>query len=208
MNYIRPADEQWQAEIEIKRSQFIGIARRTSTEQAAREFIDEIRSRYPDARHHCSAYIVHRDDAQAIERSSDDGEPAGTAGQPMLEVLKGTDALDITVVVVRYFGGVLLGTGGLVRAYQDATKAVLAKVRWVERTQLDLFRVELDHAEAGKIESELRNQGYQILSTEYGATVTLLLAGDDALAERLAAMTAGAVEAKSAGQRWVDVDRP
>lgn len=208
MSYIRPADEQWQAEIEIKRSQFIGIARRTSTEQAAREFIDEIRSRYPDARHHCSAYIVHRDDAQAIERSSDDGEPAGTAGQPMLEVLKGTDALDVTVVVVRYFGGVLLGTGGLVRAYQDAMKAVLAKVRWVERTQLDLFRVELDHAEAGKIESELRNQGYQILSTEYGARVTLLLAGDDALAERLAAMTAGAVEAKSAGQRWVDVERP
>lgn len=208
MSYIRPADEQWQAEIEIKRSQFIGIARRTSTEQASREFIDEIRSRYPDARHHCSAYIVHRDDAQAIERSSDDGEPAGTAGQPMLEVLKGTDALDVTVVVVRYFGGVLLGTGGLVRAYQDAMKAVLAKVRWVERTQLDLFRVELDHAEAGKIESELRNQGYQILSTEYGARVTLLLAGDDALAERLAAMTAGAVEAKSAGQRWVDVERP
>ncbi len=208
MSYIRPADEQWQAEIEIKRSQFIGIARRTSTEQAAREFIDEIRSRYPDARHHCSAYIVHRDDAQAIERSSDDGEPAGTAGQPMLEVLKGTDALDVTVVVVRYFGGVLLGTGGLVRAYQDATKAVLAKVRWVERTQLDLFRVELDHAEAGKIESELRNQGYQILSTEYGATVTLQLVGDDALAERLAAMTAGAVEAKSAGQWWVDVERP
>ena len=208
MSYIRPADEQWQAEIEIKRSQFIGIARRTSTEQAAREFIDEIRSRYPDARHHCSAYIVHRDDAQAIERSSDDGEPAGTAGQPMLEVLKGTDALDVTVVVVRYFGGVLLGAGGLVRAYQDATKAVLAEVRWVERTQLDLFRVELDHAEAGKIESELRNQGYQILSTEYGATVTLQLVGDDALAERLAAMTAGAVEAKSAGQWWVDVERP
>lgn len=203
--YRRPTNSEWQAELEIKRSTFIGLVRQTPTEAEARAFIDEVRDRYPDARHHCSAYLVHQDGAQPIERSSDDGEPAGTAGQPMLEVLRGSGARDITAVVVRYFGGVLLGTGGLVRAYHDATKAALDDVTWVTRTQLELYRVELNHDEAGRVESDIRNAGYQILETDYAAKVGFLVAGDDALATHLASWTQGRVEPTRAGQRWVDL---
>ena len=97
--YRRPTAKEWQAELEIKRSTFIGLVRQTPTEASARAFIDEVRDRYPDARHHCSAYLVHQDGAQPIERSSDDGEPAGTAGQPMLCLLYTSDAADDIALV-------------------------------------------------------------------------------------------------------------
>lgn len=205
-SYLRPADNQWQAELEIKRSQFIGIARRTSTEEQARAFIDEVRSEYPDARHHCTAFVVHMDAAQPIERSSDDGEPAGTAGQPMLEVLRGSELMDITVVVVRYFGGVKLGTGGLVRAYQDATKAVLDEVAVVRRRPLDLYTVSIPHAEAGRIEAEIRGAGVDVLGVDYAAEAEMTLTvepGTD-IEGLIARLTSGQVEPKAAGERWID----
>ena len=127
--YLRPGSDRPVAETEVKRSRFIACAARVPDEDAARAFLAEIRAEFADARHHCSAYILHVDGANPVERSSDDGEPAGTAGQPMLEVLRGSGLQDVAVVVVRYFGGVKLGTGGLVRAYQDATRAVLEVAR-------------------------------------------------------------------------------
>lgn len=205
-SYLRPKDSEWSDELEIKRSQFIGIARRTTTEAEARAFIDDVRSRYPDARHHCNAFMIHMDQAQPIERSSDDGEPAGTAGQPMLEVLRGSDLMDITVVVVRYFGGVKLGTGGLVRAYQDATKAVLAKVDVVCRRPLDLFSVTVPHADAGRVEAEIRGAGVEVMNVEYAAEAVMTLAvepGTD-IDGLIAKITAGTVEPKDAGHAWVD----
>lgn len=205
-SYLRPADDEWVAEVEIKRSHFIGIARRTATEEQAREFIDDVRSRYPDARHHCTAFIVHMDNAQPIERSSDDGEPAGTAGQPMLEVLRGSEIQDITVVVVRYFGGVKLGTGGLVRAYQDTTKAVLDEVAVVRRRPLELYTVSIPHADAGAAESDIRRSGIEVLSVDYAAKAIFTLAvepGTD-IDGVIARVTSGRVEPKAAGERWVD----
>src|SRR5690625_7410464 len=100
-------------ELEIRRSRFITWLRRAGEEAAARALVDEARHTYPDARHHCSAFVVRVPGANLVERSSDDGEPAGTAGMPMLEVLRGSGLVDVAAVVVRYFGGVKLGTGGL-----------------------------------------------------------------------------------------------
>ena len=193
-----------QAEIEIKRSQFIGLAARTPTEEAARDFIAHVRSSYPDARHHCSAYIVHQVAAQPIERSSDDGEPSGTAGKPMLEVLRGIE--DVTVVVVRYFGGVLLGTGGLVRAYQDATRQALQELPLVRRRQRQLFRFDLDHAKAGRVEADIRAADFDVQDVEYGEKVTMRVATDDGegLANRVAALTGGHVAVKRDGEAWVE----
>ena len=111
-------------EIEIKRSRFITILRRAATEEDARALVSELRREFHDARHHCSAFVLGPD--RDIQRSSDDGEPSGTAGIPMLEALLRretvpgvTDLSDVSAVVVRYFGGILLGAGGLVRAYSE-----------------------------------------------------------------------------------------
>ena len=114
-------------ELEVKRSRFITLICRVTSEDEARAFIQATRAEYPDARHHCSAFIYAVEGANPVERSSDDGEPSGTAGQPMLDVLRGSGMLDIAAVVVRYFGGVKLGTGGLVRAYSDAVSLVLPR---------------------------------------------------------------------------------
>lgn len=207
-DYLCPAPHSGEvaarAEIEIKRSHFIGLAARTPTEESARDFIASVRSTYPDARHHCSAYIIHQVGAQPIERSSDDGEPSGTAGKPMLEVVRGIE--DITVVVVRYFGGVLLGTGGLVRAYQDATRHALGELSLVRRRQRQLFRFQLDHAEAGRVEADIRATGFDVQEVDYGAKVTMRVATDDGeeLANRIAALTGGQVEVERDGQAWVE----
>ena len=140
---------------------------------------------------------------QPIERSSDDGEPSGTAGKPMLEVVRGIE--DITVVVVRYFGGVLLGTGGLVRAYQDATRHALGELSLVTPTA-PAFRFQLDHAEAGRVEADIRATGFDVQEVDYGAKVTMRVATDDGeeLANRIAALTGGQVEVERDGQAWVE----
>lgn len=209
-SYVRPQPGRSNAEVEIKRSRFIGLAARCATEDEARDFIGAIRREYPDARHHCSAFVVQVDAAQPIERSSDDGEPAGTAGQPMLEVLKGwhdpEPLQDVTVVVVRYFGGVKLGTGGLVRAYQEATREVLQQVPLVLRRQLDLYTCEVPHADAGRVEAEVRAAGYTVVGVEYKAAAELAIACEPGapLPDFLASITSGAVEAHLEGQRWIE----
>lgn len=119
------------SEIEIKRSRFIASLARTDSEEAAREFIAQIRREFPDARHHCTAFIIHQDTGPDTARSSDDGEPAGTAGGPMLKVLTESGLTNVTCVVTRYFGGTKLGTGGLVRAYSEAVQQVLKNAQTV-----------------------------------------------------------------------------
>ena len=207
-SYVRPADELVTHEFEAKRSRFIGWIARATTEEEAREVINAAREEYPDARHHCSAFIVHQDAAQPIERSSDDGEPSGTAGKPMLEVLKGSGMQDVVAVAIRYFGGIKLGTGGLVSAYTESVADTLEHVTRVTREVRELGTVDFPHAEAGRIESELRTAGIDIVDVEYGRAATYTLAftpGErecvDAL---LAATTHGGAEMKEAGYRWVE----
>lgn len=209
-SYKRPvADDVVETEIEIKRSRFITLLGRVTDEQEARAFIDAARDRFPDARHHCSAYIYHVDDANPVERSSDDGEPSGTAGKPMLDVLKGSAMLDACAVVVRYFGGVKLGAGGLVHAYGGAVSEALPLVKQVTRAPKELYAVDFDHADAGRLEAELRNRGVHITDTEYAAKVTYTVAvdpgGKEDLDELIAALTQGSVEPRSVGSQWVEL---
>jgi uncharacterized YigZ family protein len=194
------------AEIEVKRSRFLCTLARVENESAARAVVDRMRKQHWDARHHCSAFVLGPDGA--LERSSDDGEPAGTAGAPMLDVLRGAVVSDVVAVVTRWFGGTLLGAGGLVRAYGDAVRAALDVAGTRRRELLREHLLRLDHADAGRVESELRARGIAVLDTSYAGHVTLRLgvAPEDErrLQALVAELTGGAVETQVAGERWVD----
>ncbi|MCC2313454.1 YigZ family protein [Cellulomonas xiejunii] len=194
-----------EATLEVKRSRFLCTLRRVEQEADARALVEEMRRTHWDARHHCSAFVIGPD--AMLQRSSDDGEPAGTAGAPMLEVLRGHRVSDVAVVVTRWFGGILLGAGGLVRAYGDAVSAGLAEVGTLERRLLEEWSVRLDHTEAGRVEAELRTRGVEVLDTTYAQDVRLLLGVTDprALVATVAALTSGRVGPEHVGERWVDV---
>ena len=179
-----------ESDLEIKRSHFLGLAARTTSEAQAREFIASRRALYPDARHHCSAFIIANPGATPTERSNDDGEPSGTAGKPMLEVLRGSQIFDVTVVVTRYFGGTLLGTGGLVRAYSQATTQALEQLSLCKRSQQYLWQLRAPVAEAGRIEAELRAGGANIVQTRWESQATIELASAVANPTELAALVA------------------
>ena len=208
--------DQPETDLEIKRSHFLARAARADCEEEARAFIAAVRGDHPDARHHCSAYTVPSPDALPIERSNDDGEPPGTAGRPMLETLRAADLTATAIVVTRYFGGVLLGTGGLVRAYSEAAARALAAAKRVRLTTRHLWDVRLPVADAGRIEAELRaacGRGEHDLTVEetvWGATHAVLLLATGApdaarITELLAAMTAGSAAPRSAGRRVVEL---
>lgn len=205
------AGQLFEHEIEVKRSRFIARIGRVQSEEQARAFIAAAREDYPDARHHCSAYIYRVDGAQPVERSSDDGEPAGTAGTPMLETLRGSGLCDVAAVVTRYFGGTKLGTGGLVSAYSTSTSQALEKVLRVTRKPRRVGVVDLPHADAGRVEGELRAAGIEVLGVEYGAVARYTLAFDPArlprVRERIAAATRGSAElADPAGPTYTWVE--
>lgn len=193
-----------EAEIEVRRSRFLCTLRRVGAEAEARDVVAGLRAQHWGARHTCSALVLGPD--SAVQRSSDDGEPAGTAGAPMLEVLRGAGLSDVVAVVTRWFGGTLLGAGGLVRAYGDAVRAAVELAGTTRRALVHEVAVELTHADAGRVESELRARGIAVLGTAYDARVRLLLgtASPMALAEMLAELTAGAASPVLVGERWVD----
>lgn len=196
-------------DLEIKRSHFLGLAARTTSEAQAREFIASRRALYPDARHHCSAFIIANPGATPTERSNDDGEPSGTAGKPMLEVLRGSQIFDVTVVVTRYFGGTLLGTGGLVRAYSQATAQALEQLSLCRRSQQYLWQLRAPVAEAGRIEAELRAGGANIVQTRWESQATIELASAVANPTELAALVAnvtrGQCQLEAAGTKILEL---
>lgn len=194
------------AEIDVKRSRFLCTLERVEDEAAARAVVDRLRRAHWDARHHCSAFVLGP--GGVVERSSDDGEPAGTAGAPMLEVLRGQGLSDVVAVVTRWFGGTLLGAGGLVRAYGDAVRLAVADAGTLTRELVRELTLEVDHADAGRVESELRSRGVAVLDTTYADRVTLrvgVVPGDVVRLHTLVAeLTSGATEVVAAGERWVD----
>lgn len=196
-------------DLEIKRSHFLGLAARTTSEAQAREFIASRRALYPDARHHCSAFIIANPGATPTERSNDDGEPSGTAGKPMLEVLRGSQIFDVTVVVSRYFGGTLLGTGGLVRAYSQATAQALEQLSLCKRSQQYLWQLRAPVAEAGRIEAELRAGGANIVQTRWESQATIELASavgnPTELAALVANVTRGQGQLEAAGTKILEL---
>ncbi len=194
------------SETEVKRSRFICHLERVTTEDEARAVLERIRKQYWDARHNCSAFVLGP--AGEVQRSNDDGEPSGTAGAPMLEVLRGREVSDVVAVVTRYFGGVLLGAGGLVRAYSDAVRAALDEVGVLERWLLEKVDVAVGHADAGKLENDLRARGVSVLGVDYAERATLHVAvpaGDLAsFSAVLAELTGGTAAAEPVGRDWVD----
>ncbi|MDO9495572.1 MAG: YigZ family protein [Nocardioides sp.] len=198
-----------EAEIEVKRSRFRCTLKRVESEDAARAVVARLRKEHWDARHHCTAYVLGPGGPDGVvERSSDDGEPAGTAGAPMLEVLRGHGVSDVVAVVTRWFGGTLLGAGGLVRAYGDSVRAGLDASGTLRRDLLHELVLDLAHTDAGRVESELRQRGVAVLDTTYGASVSLRLGVAPADVPRLhatlAELTGGTALAVPAGERWVD----
>jgi uncharacterized YigZ family protein len=169
----------------VKRSRFVARLRRTDHQADAEELIAVARQQDRGANHHCFAYIIGDDDSR-VERSSDDGEPGGTAGAPMLQVLRSRDLVNVTAVVSRYFGGVKLGTGGLARAYGGAVATALEGVELQPRSRREVFRLTVEHAEAGRVESELRRRGFEVTGVDYSERAVIVLSCSDASALRSA----------------------
>ncbi|MDM7489300.1 YigZ family protein [Rhodococcus sp. CSLK01-03] len=194
------------AETEIKHSRFRAVLRRVDSDTAALAFVEEQRRLYPDARHHCWAFVVGDEPAHRAERSSDDGEPGGTAGVPMLQVLHHRDLVNVAVVVTRWFGGIKLGAGGLVRAYSGAVAVAVDAATLVPRERREVFTLAVGHGDAGRVESELRGRGVSVLDVSYTERVVFTVAARDAteLQNLVASMTAGAGELVPVGTEWVD----
>jgi uncharacterized YigZ family protein len=153
------------AEIVIKKSRFIGHAKPVQSEEEAVAFINEIKLLHRQATHNCSAYVVGERDQ--FQKASDDGEPSGTAGKPILEVIKHKGLKNVAVVVTRYFGGIMLGAGGLVRAYTDgAVAAIEAADEIVNVLHREVF-VDVDYTWYGKLENELHGRGTRVGGTDF-----------------------------------------
>lgn len=194
------------AEVEFKRSRFICQLRRVEDEYGARAVIVAARKEHWDARHHCSAFVLGP--SAGVRRSNDDGEPAGTAGAPMLDVLTRREVSDVVAVVIRYFGGVLLGAGGLVHAYSESVSVALDEVGLQRRELRQLVEVSASHADAGRLENDLRAHAV-MEHVAYGENVTFTVAipaGDvDVFDQQVAAMSAGTAVIRTTETRWVDV---
>jgi len=160
-------------EFTVEKSVFIGHVKPVETEEEAREFIDEIKSKYKDATHNVWAYTIG--ETMNIQRYSDDGEPQGTAGIPTLEVIKKEDLRNVVVVVTRYFGGVKLGAGGLVRAYTKGAKIGLEAGKIVEKKPFIEVDISVDYTLLGKIQNELANREYTVKDIEYTDSVNIIL---------------------------------
>ncbi|MCM3704268.1 YigZ family protein [Cytobacillus firmus] len=158
-------------EIEIERSRFIAHVGRAETADEALEFIQKIKKVHSNATHNCSAYLIGENDQ--IQKANDDGEPSGTAGVPILEVLKKKQLKDTVVVITRYFGGIKLGAGGLIRAYGRATSEGLQATGIVERKLMTVMKTKIEYTLLGKVENELRSSIYAIKDIHYLDTVTV-----------------------------------
>lgn len=193
------------AELEVKRSRFRCELEPVGDVEAARAVVAAARKQYWDARHHCSAFLLGPD--AAIARSSDDGEPSGTAGAPMLEALRGAGLTEVVAVVTRWFGGTLLGTGGLVRAYRDSVRLAVAEAQIREVRRLQLVTVMVDPGQAGRVETELRRRGVAVLDTDWGHRVELQLGiaptEQAELKAVLGELTGGSAELVVSGERWL-----
>lgn len=172
-------------EFTMKKSRFIAEVIPVSSGEEAMECLEEIRKRYWDARHHCWAYVTGRNPVS--ERLSDDGEPAGTAGKPILEVIRGYGVTDVFVVVTRYFGGTLLGTGGLVRAYTSAAREAFENAKIITKIYGGRVKIKTDYTGLGKIQHLLAQRGTALLDTLYTDSVeiyALIQSGEKSAVEK------------------------
>ncbi|MDH6364742.1 putative YigZ family protein [Enterococcus sp. PF1-24] len=170
------------AEIEIKKSRFICSLKRVTTEEEAKAFIQEIKKEHWKASHNCNTFIIG--EHSEIQRSSDDGEPSGTAGVPMLEVLKKNQLINVVAVVTRYFGGTKLGAGGLIRAYSQAVAHAIQEVGIVEGKLQKEMTVTIPYPLLGKVQNFIENQEINLVTTNFSENVSLIcLVDETALAD-------------------------
>lgn len=191
-------------EIVIKKSRFIGHARPVESEEEAIAFIEELKKKYWDATHNCSAYMIgERDEYQ---KASDDGEPSGTAGKPILEVIKHRALKNVAVVVTRYFGGIMLGAGGLVRAYNDGAVAGIDAAEPIVKVLHREVTVDVDYTWYGKLENELRGRGYKVGDVSFTDRVRVVCLPEAGDAERFQAwitdVTQGQAILETGGDRY------
>ncbi|WP_214852438.1 YigZ family protein [Exiguobacterium sp. s130] len=195
-------------EIIIQKSRFITYLARATTEEQAQAFISELKKKHHDANHNCSAYVIG--ERNEIQKANDDGEPSGTAGVPMLEVLKKRDLRDTVVVVTRYFGGIKLGGGGLIRAYGSSVSEALNAVGVVERIEHTVVSVTVDYTWLGKLENELRASVHPIDQIHYldQVQIDVLVKTADVpdFLDWMTNMTNGQAELSSGSTRYLERD--
>jgi len=206
--YLTVRPEVGEHEIIIQKSRFIAHIKRAETEVEAQEFIQSLKKKYWDATHNCSAYIIGEHDQ--IQKANDDGEPSGTAGVPILEVLKKKKLKDTVVVITRYFGGIKLGAGGLIRAYGKATSEGLDSAGIVERRLVQVIHVNIDYTFLGKVERELRDSEYIIKEIQYLDSVQLSVYVNEDLVQMfcdwMIEMTNGKCEIKKGEVDYLEAD--
>ncbi|OFE14719.1 YigZ family protein [Humibacillus sp. DSM 29435] len=206
--YLTLAASTW-AEIEVRRSRFVCTVAPVSSEDAARAAIEGVRGASRDAGHHCTAFVLGSE--AATVRTNDDGEPSGTAGAPMLDVLRGHGLTDVVAVVARWFGGTLLGTGGLIRAYADAVTAALDDATLLRREQHESLVVALDHVSGPRLENALHGiRGVRLGDVDYSPTgmrLHLVVAPPSmrAVTASIAEITSGRAVVTPGPVVWVDV---
>jgi len=192
---------------EIKKSRFICDLARTDSEAEARAFIASIRSQYPDASHHCSAFVIMTE-AGLVTRSSDDGEPAGSAGVPMMNALTMAGVKNVVAVVTRYYGGTDLGIGGLIRAYSGSVARAVAEAPLVQRVERQIWRLTVSHTTAGQVQEALLRAGAEILDLVYQEDVSLLFICPGDVEALVARITQGAGLATAAAVETIEVALP
>ena len=175
--------------IEIKKSKFITYLHRTQDEQEAKDFLKAVKKEHPNANHHCTAMIIGN-----IVRSNDDGEPSQTAGHPMLDVLLHNQMQDILVIVVRYFGGIKLGTGGLVRAYSSSVQEALKQATLTQVTTLEEYQIQFSYDLIGKLDHYFRTQNIEIIEKEYDENVTYHFLVQSDISKDLMELTNGTIQ--------------
>ena len=167
---VKTIKENTSSEIVEKKSKFIGNLYYVQTEQEAEEIIKQVKKKYYDAKHHCFAYSIMTQNG-IVNKMSDDGEPSGTAGSPMLAILQKQELVNVLVIVTRYFGGILLGTGGLVRAYSEATLQAIQKAELVIEQRGYELEIVVDYPEFEKIQYYCKKNAISIISIDYGEKV-------------------------------------
>ncbi|MBM7570255.1 YigZ family protein [Aquibacillus albus] len=193
----------------IQKSRFIGYVKRVETEDEAQAFIHNIKKKHHDATHNCSAYMIGEHDQ--IQKANDDGEPSGTAGVPILEVVKKKELKDTAVVITRYFGGIKLGAGGLIRAYASTTSQAIQTTGIVKRQLMQEMTVTADYSLLGKLENELRNnKDYILENIDYLEQVTLTVAVENGQEERftnwMVDLTSDQVSIEKGEQKYMELD--
>ncbi|MFH8989975.1 YigZ family protein [Streptomyces sp. NPDC017940] len=193
-------------ETEVNRSRFLCALAPAATEQEAQDFVARVRKAHPTASHHCFAYVIGAD--ASVQKASDDGEPGGTAGVPMLQMLLRRDVRYAVAVVTRYYGGVKLGAGGLIRAYGGAVGEALDALGTRTRRRFRIATVTVDHQRAGRIQNDLRSAGRTVRDVRYGTEVTLEIGLPDADVAQfeawLADATAGTARCELGGEAYGD----